>query len=262
MPLNSTPPTFDQTTISSFPALAAQLRQVQLWSNSPRTEEVERLVQAYTIHPYEQAKSEAEAALHVVRHILERLRRLGTAFGEWSTFDASAYFDLTHAQQARYLFFEERVSTVHFIFFVDLLLPSFQNTLNFFQQQFAPGYQRRLQDVEMAEHFQHQLQPNMVEQWLRLQRIMVLMRSELTDDISFLAMNGAEEERWRYRQAWTLPPPSGLDERLTPPLQRIPTLTLSHEFPLPAYRQPGRRRRMWYARERNRYLKKRRRGEE
>ena len=102
----------------------------------------------------------------------------------------------------------------------------------------------------------------MVEHWLRLQRALLMIRSQLMDDISFLAMNGAEEERWRYQQAWTSVPPPGLDDRLTPQLQRIPTLTLSHEFPLPAYRQPGRRQRMWYARERKRYLKKRKRGEE
>ena len=251
--------------ICSFPALAAQLRRVQLWQVNPVTNlasELDRLVQAYTIRPYEQVKSEADAAVHVVHHVLDRLHRLGAAFGEWSTFDASAYFDLTETQLNRLLRFEERVTTVHFVFFVDPLLPSFQSALNYFQQQFAPVYQIRLNDIELAEHFQHNLQPVMVEHWLRLQRTLLLTRSRLTDDLSFLAMNGAEEERWRYRQAWTSAPSSGVDERLAPPLRQIPTLTLSHEFPLAAYRQPGRKRRMWFARERNRYRKQRRRGEE
>src|SRR4029079_18100240 len=69
---------------------------------------------------------EAVAAAHVVSAISERLRRLATAYAEWDTFDAPAYFDLSEAHSADMVRLVERVSTVHVVFFADLLLPSFQ----------------------------------------------------------------------------------------------------------------------------------------
>ena len=254
------PQTFDLgVTCRSFPALAARIRTLQSAEANSATPplHIERLVQAYTILSYPQVEDKAKATVHVVQHILERMRRLASAYYEWQTFEPAAYFDLTNAQCALLLNIEERVSTVLFTFTVEPLLPSFRNTADYFRHSFFPGYQQRHSSAEMAEDFFSVVQPAFVERWLRLQRLLVQVRSQLAVDINFLAMNAAEEERWRYREAWNGAVSPGLDARLTPPLRMIPSLTLSHEFPLPAYRQPGRKRRLWMNRERRRVFGRR-----
>ena len=97
------PQTFDLgVTCRSFPALAARIRTLQSAEANSATPplHIERLVQAYTILSYPQVEDEAKATVHVVQHILERLRRLASAYYEWQTFEPAAYFDLTNAQCA------------------------------------------------------------------------------------------------------------------------------------------------------------------
>ena len=90
----------------------------------------------------------------------------------------------------------------------------------------------------------------MSERWLRLIAVLQGARRHLANDAGFLASNGAQEERIRWRAAWQAPPPPGLLPPLAPPLPETPTLTLSFEFPLPAWRQGGRLRRLRRAQQR------------
>lgn len=242
--------------IRSLPALAAQLRIADQSPEKDRFVQLDKLVQVYTIHNYDQPQEEANAATHVVHHILDRMRRLASAYTEWQQFDSSAYFDLSRNNCAQIIDIEERVSTVNCTFYVDPLLPSFRTLSTDFSQLFLPSYQRRHHNSELSEHFFEEIQPAFVDRWLWLQHVLVQIRSQLAMDINFLAMNDAESERWHQREMWEKAAAPGLDERLTPPLRLIPTLTLSHEFPLPAYRQAGRKRRLWLNRERRRIFRR------
>jgi hypothetical protein len=79
-------------------------------------------------------------------------------------------------------------------------------------------------------------------------------RQILSDDIGFLASSGGSDERNRWRATWPLHPAAGLDSRLLPDLETIPTVTLTMIFPMPIHRQSGRMRRlrrMWERRGRN-----------
>ncbi len=249
--------------IPSLPALAAGLHTLSLFSHpilppNSTTDPAatpERLVQSYTIHAYSDAAQEAEAAAHVVRHILERMRRLASAYGEWTHFDTSAYFDLTTAQRVALVQINERVSTAHCTFFVEPLLPSFRAAVDLYLTQFIPGKQSR--DVEINEHFYQVVQPQMAVAWQRANEVVTRTRRLLADEVSFLVMNAAEEERWRWQAVWDAPADRGLDPRLAPLLRTIPTITLGCEFPLPANRQPGRWRRLWVSRQRRLWRKRR-----
>ncbi|MEM7131351.1 MAG: hypothetical protein AAF702_33870 [Chloroflexota bacterium] len=88
------------------------------------------------------------------------------------------------------------------------------------------------------------IHPQMVEKWMNLLHVVRMARKLLLEQIGYLAVNGSQEERSRWRHAWQEPPSRGIANDLCPPLQALPTLTLSIEFPLPAYRQPGRKQRL------------------
>jgi hypothetical protein len=72
----------------------------------------------------------------------------------------------------------------------------------------------------------------------------------LDNEIGFWATNGSSEEQARWRWAWSTDPAPGIHPHLLPALAQTPTLTLAVDFPLPTYRQPGRRRRLIERRER------------
>jgi hypothetical protein len=209
---------------------------------------------------------EVQGAVHVLGNVAERLRRLSLAYGEWDEFDGCAYFDLTTAQAERLLRVVERVATVHVTFYADVLLPSFQAAERVLLRQFGPEYRLLRYGlfngagpiIEMPSGYGAG-QAQMVERWLRLLEVVRGVRAALHDDIRFWATNGAEDERARWRHAWMQTPAPGLDPRLTPALDEIPTLTLSIDFPLPAGRQPGRLRRL--RRNRNTYWRHRRAGD-
>jgi hypothetical protein len=84
----------------------------------------------------------------------------------------------------------------------------------------------------------------MVRHWQRLVAVTQATRAALSDELSYWAANGGDEERGRWRWAWRLDPTPGLPAELLPPLAQTPTLTLAVDFPLPAHRQPGRIRRL------------------
>lgn len=249
--------------ITSAPALAAALRVTDTIEEPAPLEQTfaaDSLVPMYQIDT-DGADAEAQSAAHVVSEIAERLRRLAAAYGEWTTFDAPAYFDLTAAQAARLVRISERVSTVYVIFFADLLLPAFRQAETFWADDFLPTYhithpQHDVDTWAYAIYFQQHVQPKMVAYWHYLMDILQQTRSLLADDIGFLSTNCAPEERMRWRRAWERTPAAGLDMALQPALNNIPTLSLAFEFPLPTHRQSGRLRRLRRNRERRRRFRR------
>jgi hypothetical protein len=199
----------------------------------------------------ESVQHEAHSAAHMLMSVSERLRRLRAAYGAWRHFDACAYFDLTEAQAARLVQVSERVTVVHVVFYADALLPSFQRAEAFWQESFRPDYLELRSHLRNGERplepvmwFADRSQPQMVDHWQRLVAVIRATRALLNDEIGFWAANGSSDERARWRWAWSADPAPGIDAALLPVLAQTPTLTLAVDFPLPTYRQPGRRRRL------------------
>lgn len=245
--------------LSSTPAFAAALRTMTPthFARCPLGETPNELAPMYRVNGGNRDGSEVEAAAHVVSEVVDRMRRLSDAYGEWAHFDSPAYFDLSSSQAACLLRVSERVTTVHVTFYADLLLPSFQQLLAYWSETFVPAYDARNQDVDTYQTFLTLVQPALVDQWQQALTVTMQTRRLLLGDVSFLAINGGQEERTRWRQWWDRPVAPGLDPRLTPALNQLPTLTLSLDFPLPAHRQPHRLRRLRRSRERRRMERRR-----
>lgn len=201
-----------------------------------------RVVQAWRVAPPGAPASfeeEAHAAAFVVRHALDRLQRLPAAYGEWSTFEAAAYFDLTPLQAALLVEVREGATAVQVLFFTDLLLPRVQRALGAWADLAAAGQT----DARLSA------QAQMATAWREATAAVWGTRRLLAAEIGYLAANAAQAERRRR-----------LTDPLTGELLRLPgrlagaeegpppTLTLAIDFPLPAWRQPGRRRRLIRAR--------------
>ncbi|CAN5556572.1 hypothetical protein BH10CHL1_BH10CHL1_23790 [soil metagenome] len=244
--------TLSTPTLSSAPALGTALRNLGNPTFAPAGQRVPRseiVVPMYRINNHT-VEQEAETAAYVVSNAAERLRRLSAAYAQWDKFDAPAYFDLSKTQTAQLVKLVERVNTVHVTFFADLLLPSFQQAVDFWAQEFAPRYQQMRQQPTLGPAFVQDVQPIMVQHWQHLLSVIEQTRIILSNDVGFLATNGAQEERERWRRWWANAPVAGLDSALSIELAELPTLTLSFDFPLPAYRQPDRLRRLYRNRER------------
>ena len=239
--------------IRSVPALAALLRQIDRCELPVSTTKIfasRSLAPVYRVQNSTGAK-EAKAAVTTVSQLADRLRRMARAYGEWKEFEIPAFFDLWPEHARRLVELEERVSTVNVTFYADMLLPSFHLTEQYWTQEFFPAYQSAQPFAGATEeyssytaHFLEFEQPKMRAYWDKLLAVVTEARRELWNDIGFLAAAAAGEEKACWQWAWRCPPPPGLDERLLPPLRQLPTLTLNVEFPLPAYRQPGRVRRL------------------
>jgi hypothetical protein len=187
-------------------------------------------------------EQEATSAAHLVSELAERLRRLASAYGEWQEFEVEPYFDLYGEQAALLVRVSERVSTVHVTFYADTLLPSFQTAVDYLASQLGPA--------RFHNGAYNAAQATMSNYWQHLVAVIRQAREYLAQDAGFLATNSAGEERSRWRLAWQTATPPGLLPVLAPALAETPTLTLSVEFPLPAYRQPGRLQRLRRARQR------------
>lgn len=239
--------------IRSVPALAAKIRQIDrcaLPASSTQVFSTRTLAPAYRVQNHTGAK-EAQTAVTVVAQVAERLRRMAKAYGEWKEFDISAFFDLWPEHARRLVALEERVSTVSVTFFADMLLPSFRRIEQYWAQEFFPAYQaaqsfaRGTEDCSsFTAHFLEFEQPKMCAYLGKLMAVVFDARRELWNDISFMGATAGGDEKAHWQWAWRSSPPPGLDERLLPPLRQLPTLTLGVEFPLPAYRQPDRVRRL------------------
>ncbi len=243
----------------SVPGLAAALRQPHVWGFASSTADLlgaGELAQIYRVDnrpatvPGLSVGQEAQAAAQVVDQIMDRLRRMTGAYGEWHSFDTCAFFDLFPYQAELLVQVSERVSTVHVVVYADLLLPAFQTAERFWSQRFLPAYQaagpalREERGGPFAHTFRIEVQPRMVALWQHTLAVVHATRSIVTQDLSFLAASGGEAERYRWRNAWQIPPPGHLHPALLPDLDALPTLTLSATFPLPTSRQPGRVRRL------------------
>lgn len=195
---------------------------------------VRALAPMYRLKPGSVAE-EAHAAAQLVSEVAERLRRLPRAYGEWRTFEPGPYFDLSPAQVALLTRLVERAATVHVVFFLDALLPAFQAVQSCAAQAAlttGSAEQDEMIYTTLTAHWQHMLD------------VINIARHHLHHDINFLALNSAseEQERWirtnRSEQTNFTIPWASLERSATP------TLTLSIDFPLPAFRQPGRKRRL------------------
>ena len=242
-----------ESAIRSVPALAAGLRRTHchpLPVSSTALFGQRALVPLYQVENGSQDREIAGAA-HAVSTVADMLRRLASAYGEWRDFDVPAFFNLWPEQARLLVHISERVSTVHVIFYADLLLPSFQRVERYWAEEFFPAFHaahpfHRQPDRRTSynEHFLEITQPKMVAYWERLLRVVRAVQEELSTDPAFLAAAGGGEERERWRRVWQEEPAPGLPAALLPGLDELPSLTLSMNFPLPAHRQLGRLRRL------------------
>jgi hypothetical protein len=180
--------------------------------------------------------------------------RLRGAYGEWRTFDAPAYFDLTEEQCSLLLEVNERVTGVHILAHVDLLLPSMQETIAFWMRMGATSPATSDSTPEEIERYAQQILPELMRRWERTVAVAQATRALLAGDADYLAANGAAEERWRW-QAREVRARGNTSALASTPIAQIPTLALTIDFPLPAWRQAGRLRRL----QRNRAYHNRRR---
>ena len=235
--------------VRSLPALAARMRRIDtcpLPSAYTDVFKARSLSPAYLVQNHLGAR-EVQTAVSTIAQVADKLRRMARAYGEWQEFDVPAFFDLWPEHAPHLVHIEERVSTVNVTFFADLLLPSFQRTEQYWAREFFAAYQTARPPLNASPdsssftaHFIDFEQPKMWAYWDKLLSVMSETRRELWNDIDFLAATGGGEEKAHWQWAWRSPAPPGLDRRLLPPLQQLPTLTLGVEFPLPASRQPGR----------------------
>lgn len=249
------------TNIDSVPALAAAIRTTghDLFAlPAGRSLAYHALAPMYGVRAISTA-SEVGDAVRLIEQVAERLRRLADAFGAWRNFDAGAYFDLTERQVQALVRVTERVNTVHVIFRIDLLLPSFRTAAAYWAGHFTAayaalqsGYGNASQTLAFDDDFLLDTQPTMKKHWQHLLIVVEGVRSALADDPAFWGMSAAHEVQMGLRRFWTAPPVRGIDPALTPVLAEALTLTLSTDFPLPAHRQSGRTQRLRLNRERRR----------
>ncbi len=195
--------------------------------------------------------AESAATVQVIAELTERIRRLAEAYGEWHEFDSDAYFDLTPAQTQSLLYLRERVSTVHVRVDVDVLLPTFQRAVRYWDECYAPTATSLRQAIMTGhpadapgEQVQQAVHTCMADYWRQAQDVITDVRRVLVDDIGYLSMRGAGEEQARWQRRWQQEGAVGELDPIVPPLREIPTLTLVFDFPLPPARQPGRLRRL------------------
>lgn len=106
-------------------------------------------------------------------------------------------------------------------------------------------------DSAFSADFATSIFPEMAAHWRQLIDVSQQVRRILADHIGYLAVNGSQEERGKWRSAWMQPSPvMEMYEDLVPDYRTLPTLSLSIEFPLPVYRQPGRQQRLRLNRQR------------
>lgn len=225
------------TTAVSIPALAAALC---AWQRGAPVTPIGEVLQPRLLAPLYRLPAggidvESHAAAQLVSEVAERLRRLQHAYGEWRTFEPGPYFDLTPTQASLLTRVTERVATVNVVFYVDALLPAFQAT-----QAYAARFAAYCGSAEHSDT----VAATLASHWRRMLAIVEAVHARLRQDIDFLALSAAaeEQEHWIARQRLS---ETGNDQPwCARGNHRLPSLTLSIEFPLPAYRQPERKRRL------------------
>lgn len=223
--------------IPSVPALAVALHRWRQRVPLPPVDEAlspSALAPMYRLSTGSVAE-EARSAAQLTGEVAERLRRLTRAYGEWRVFEPGPYFDLTPRQVDLLTHIVERASTVHVVFYVDALLPAFQAVQNY-AAQVAP----HTGSVEQVETVHETL----LERWRRLLAVLDSARAQLAEDVNFLGLSAAHEEQERWLPMPRVAGLNGSADWLLAGRQTLPTLTLAIDFPLPAFRQPGRKRRL------------------
>jgi hypothetical protein len=224
------------TAAVSIPALAAAL---SAWQMGAPVAPVDPALHVRTLAPMYRLPAgspatEAHVAAQLTSEVAERLRRLRRAYGEWRAFEPGPYFDLTPAQVDLLTRVHERVATVHVVVFLDALLPAFQAI-----QSYAARFPALAGSAEQSDT----VYATLAGHWERMLEVVHAARQHLHHDIGFLALNGAAEEHERWRTTLRSAAAGGA-AWATQTHRPFPSLTLSLEFPLPAYRQPGRKRRL------------------
>ncbi|GIV68518.1 hypothetical protein [Caldilinea sp.] len=225
------------STIPSVPALALALHRWRQRIPPPPVEEALKppaLAPMYRLSAGSVAE-EARAAAQLTAEVAERMRRLTRAYGEWRVFEPGPYFDLTPRQVELLTHIVERVSTVHVVFYIDALLPAFQAVQNY-AAEMAPNT-GSVEQIEMVHE-------TLLERWRRLLEVIDGARLHLVEDVNFLGLSGAREEQERWLPMARVAGLNGSADWLLAGCRTLPSLTLSIEFPLPAFRQPGRKRRL------------------
>lgn len=225
------------TAAASIPALAAALC---AWQTGAHVDPGVGALQPRTLAPMYRltagsVDAEAQAAAQLVTAVAERLRRLKQAYGEWRTFEPGPYFDLTPAQVAQVTRVTERVATVHVLFYIDALLPAFQSV-----QLYAARFPAHHGSTEHSD----MVYTTLASHWRRMLEVVTAVQQRLRHDIDFLARSAAAEERERWMPAQRLTGATSVPPWCVHRRGDLPSLTLSIDFPLPAYRQPGRKRRL------------------
>lgn len=217
---------------SSLPALAAALAEPQrAWPChcDARALLSQPLVPAYSV-PGRGRREECLGRLaDAVALLAERLDRLPSAYGQWSVFDAGAYFDLRPLQVQTLLRMESLGATLDLTLHADLLSPAFRAAERFWAEHFCAAYHAggRQVDDAFSQHFLKHTLPAM-------QRRLEAAGEEIgcagrllfeRGDVTFLLAAAAPDER--QRQLLTLPPG---DEDLALLFLDLPSLTLSRSF--------------------------------
>lgn len=226
---------------TSIPALAAALR---AWQTGADVASVAKVLQPRTLAPMyrladrlaaDNLDAEAQAAAQLTSEVAERMRRLKRAYGEWRIFEPAPYFDLTPVQAALLTCVTERVATVHVAFYVDALLPTFQDT-----QRYAARFAAHSGSTEHSD----MVYATLASHWRRMLAVVDAVRRRLRHDVGFLALNAAAEEQKRWAATQHLAGATGDQPWCAQKRSHFPSLTLSIEFPLPAFRQLGRKQRL------------------
>lgn len=196
------------------------------------------VAQAYQVRR-SSIEAEAASAAHAVRHAVDRLQRMARAYGEWSAFDAAAYFDLTEDQVELIVQLNERVTTVHVTFYADLLLPRFQMALQAHAELMTAlqyGDAQSLQVVGPPGSGERALKA-----WEDAAQVTRLARRLLSGDIGYMTVGSGHEEQWCWQREADS---ASARPNSRPDIRGAPSLALVIDFPLPAWRQPGRVRRL------------------
>lgn len=192
------------------------------------------LAPMYRLKPGSVAE-EAQNAAQLVGEVAERLRRLPRAYGEWRTFEPGPYLDLTPPQLLLLTRLVERAATVHVVFCLDALLPAFQSVLTYAAQMALTAGSAEQDEM---------IYTTLTAHWQRMLDVIDATRNHLRHDIGYLALNGANEEQERWLRTKSTAPSDFVAPWTSLERSAAPTLTLSIDFPLPAFRQPGRKRRL------------------
>jgi len=229
-----------RTVISAIPSVPALAVALHRWRQRVPLPPVDEALTPPALAPMYRLSAgsvaeEARAAAQLTGEVAERLRRLTRAYGEWRVFEPGPYFDLTPRQVELLTHIVERASTVHVVFYVDALLPAFQAVQNY-AAQVAPH-------AGSVEHIET-VHETLLERWRRLLEVIDGARAHLAEDVNFLGLSGARKEQERWLPMQHLAGLNGSADWLLAGRRTLPTLTLTLDFPLPAFRQPGRKRRL------------------